>query len=238
MRIRDYALVVLGATSIGCDRLPECSTLPQPPRVRACMVKDGETQVLGALSYSVSATVTAVGPARSGGCLPADEDTLSVSKITALTLQGTDGASYDLEYLSPPGSGPVWATGDLVHVDYSFHFGGWSPTTSDLSVMRAGHLELYYGEGGGVDDLTSSPMPLAEGGARCESHDECGSWRYYDLRVTASSGPVEVPVGKSLAVGEYSVIHGGIGGSISAHTQCNDWGVAFAHVAVLRRPAP
>lgn len=117
-----------------------------------------------------------------------------------------------------------------VRLSASLRFGGFGPSAGQVSLRddTAGR-DLWLGMAGTVEALPNAPIGLAQGEQVGRDGGECGRWGYHDLL----ADDTVVPYGARAEVGEHTVWHGGIAQQTGSNTNCLDWFVAQAAVAVF-----
>ena len=103
-----------------------------------------------------------------------------------------------------------------------------------LEVRKDNDLAVWLGVGGSPESLEAPDgISLTTGEAVCQDSDVCGSWAWYLLNVAvgAESGTARYKT-EPLSIAGYQVLNGGIEAGTGEQTQCLDWFVADARVAI------
>lgn len=153
-----------------------------------------------------------------------------------------DASDQDtLVVLTARGFDPTPLSGTAVDVELKNRFGGFAPSTAQLTVTTSdGAPILWIGEAGTPEEL-SGPVPLSLGEAECDETDTCvSSWSRYSLYIFGSDagiGPdVKVPYGTQVQTPNWVITNSAVDQQNEDTLNCPDAYVALARAAIW--PAP
>lgn len=159
------------------------------------------------------------------------------SKVHWLRIAADGGSEWVVAGARLP-SGFAVQQGSAVSAEYFYHFGGWSPSLSALSLHVGGALAFYYGHGADPGTLPLlDEVDVSLGDALCKVETDCGDYAQYEVRVSLGGESATFGTQQEKTLGDYDVWHPRTARQLQGPVTCTDWFVSDSTVVVTNKDA-